>query len=107
MDESGMSDVTVSPPLPLAVSPRLRVSASLSASPRRAVPASPRLRVSASHRLTRRFSQLRKDKRCGLIAYVTCGDPDVETTVKIVLELEKAGADAIELGIPFSDPIAD
>lgn len=53
------------------------------------------------------FKRLRREKRCGLIAYVTCGDPDRQTTVRIVEALEKAGADAIELGIPFSDPIAD
>jgi len=50
------------------------------------------------------FKRLKKESRCGLIAYVTCGDGD---TVRIVEELEHAGADAIELGIPFSDPIAD
>lgn len=50
------------------------------------------------------FRKLKRDQRCGLIAYVTCGDGD---TVRIVEELEEAGADAIELGIPFSDPIAD
>jgi tryptophan synthase alpha chain len=50
------------------------------------------------------FKQLEKQNRCGLIAYVTCGDGD---TVEIVRELQEAGADAIELGIPFSDPIAD
>ena len=53
------------------------------------------------------FSRLRAEKRCGLIAYVTCGDPDRDATIAIVKELEKAGADAIELGVPFSDPIAD
>ena len=53
------------------------------------------------------FKRLRKEKRCGLIAYVTCGDPDVATTIDVVLALAEAGADAIELGIPFSDPIAD
>ena len=53
------------------------------------------------------FKQLKKEERCGLIAYVTCGDPDPDTTVRIVHALEEAGADAIELGIPFSDPIAD
>ena len=42
-----------------------------------------------------------------MIAYVTCGDPDVAATPRIVEELVRAGADAIELGIPFSDPIAD
>lgn len=60
-----------------------------------------------SNRCEALFSRLRKEKRCGLIAYVTCGDPDADTTVRIVLELARAGADAIELGIPFSDPIAD
>lgn len=53
------------------------------------------------------FRRLRKEGRCGLIAYVTCGDPDRATTVAIVRALEAAGADAIELGVPFSDPIAD
>jgi tryptophan synthase alpha chain len=53
------------------------------------------------------FRKLRAEKRCGVIAYVTCGDPDRDTTTRIVLELERAGADAIELGVPFSDPIAD
>ena len=53
------------------------------------------------------FDRLRAEKRCGLIAYITCGDPDVETTVRVIDALERAGADAVELGIPFSDPIAD
>ena len=59
------------------------------------------------NRVKRLFTRLAAEKRCGLIAYVTCGDPDRETTVRIVEELGRAGADAIELGIPFSDPIAD
>ena len=58
-------------------------------------------------RVKRLFKRLRRGKRCGLIAYLTCGDPDVETTVRVVQALERAGVDAIELGIPFSDPIAD
>ena len=41
------------------------------------------------------------------IPFVTCGDPDLETTGKIVREMEKSGADLIELGIPFSDPTAE
>ena len=53
------------------------------------------------------FKRLKKQRRCGLIAYVTCGDPDVATTIRVIQEIERAGADAIELGIPFSDPIAD
>jgi len=43
----------------------------------------------------------------GLVAYVTCGDPDLATTGKIVLAAIEAGADVIELGVPFSDPVAD
>jgi len=43
----------------------------------------------------------------GLVAYVTCGDPDLQTTREVVLAAVKAGADVIELGVPFSDPVAD
>lgn len=53
------------------------------------------------------FRRLRKEDRCGFIAFVTCGDPSLDATVEIVHALDMAGADAIELGVPFSDPIAD
>jgi len=53
------------------------------------------------------FDRLRRENRLGLIAYVTCGDPDPETTIDIARALIDAGADALELGVPFSDPIAD
>lgn len=53
------------------------------------------------------FRQLAKERRTGLIAYLTCGDPGVAESVEIALALEQAGADALELGAPFSDPIAD
>src|SRR5205807_4655183 len=43
----------------------------------------------------------------GLVAYVTCGDPDLATTRSVVLAAIEAGADVIELGVPFSDPVAD
>ena len=43
----------------------------------------------------------------GLVAYVTCGDPDLATTRDVVLAAARAGADVIELGVPFSDPVAD
>src|SRR5215471_14623551 len=46
-------------------------------------------------------------KKPGFVAYVTCGDPDVATTREIVLAAIDAGADVIELGVPFSDPVAD
>lgn len=45
--------------------------------------------------------------RPGLVAYVTCGDPDLPTTKDVVLAAANAGADVIELGVPFSDPVAD
>ncbi|MDX1583736.1 MAG: tryptophan synthase subunit alpha [Thermoanaerobaculia bacterium] len=53
------------------------------------------------------FRRLRKERRCGFIAYVTCGDPSIDATVEIIRAVAEAGADAIELGVPFSDPIAD
>jgi tryptophan synthase alpha chain len=46
-------------------------------------------------------------KKPALVVYVTCGDPDLATTLKIVLAAIEAGADVIELGVPFSDPVAD
>lgn len=58
-------------------------------------------------RIDRRLSNLRERGRKGFIAYVTAGDPSFASTEDIVLRLEDAGADIIELGIPFSDPLAD
>jgi tryptophan synthase alpha chain len=46
-------------------------------------------------------------KRPGLVAYITCGDPDLETSREVALAAIRAGADVIELGVPFSDPVAD
>lgn len=58
-------------------------------------------------RIDTRFAQLRESGEGALICFVTAGDPDIETTRKVILELERAGADIVEIGIPFSDPIAD
>jgi tryptophan synthase alpha chain len=58
-------------------------------------------------RIDRRFAALRKEGRKGLVAFVTAGDPDYATSEKILLGLPAAGADLIELGMPFSDPMAD
>lgn len=58
-------------------------------------------------RIDRCFEQLRKRREKGFIAYITAGDPSLSATEENVLLLEKAGVDLIELGIPFSDPIAD
>jgi tryptophan synthase alpha chain len=58
-------------------------------------------------RITRRFDELRRTGELGLVAYLTAGDPTLEATERIVLALAEAGADVIELGVPFSDPLAD
>jgi tryptophan synthase alpha chain len=54
-----------------------------------------------------RFAQLRSRQHCALIPFVTAGDPNLETTEQALLTLDKAGADFIELGVPYSDPLAD
>ncbi len=58
-------------------------------------------------RITSKFSELRKAGRKAFIPYITAGDPDLETTLELIVELERSGADIIELGVPFSDPMAD
>jgi tryptophan synthase alpha chain len=58
-------------------------------------------------RIDRRFAQLKEQGRKGLVTFVTAGDPDYETSLKILLGMASAGADVIELGMPFSDPMAD
>jgi tryptophan synthase alpha chain len=58
-------------------------------------------------RIQQKFDQLRREGKKAFIPYVTLGDPDLETSSQIVLELARAGADVIELGVPFSDPLAD
>ncbi|SES89036.1 tryptophan synthase, alpha chain [Natronincola peptidivorans] len=58
-------------------------------------------------RITKRFELLQAKQEKALITYITAGDPDLNTTQQLVLEMEKAGADIIELGIPYSDPLAD
>lgn len=57
--------------------------------------------------LERAFAALRNDGRAGLITYVTAGDPDRETSARILIALSRAGADVLEVGVPFSDPVAD
>ena len=58
-------------------------------------------------RIANRFAALKEEGRAGLITFITAGDPDLKTSAKILGGLSKAGADLIELGMPFSDPMAD
>jgi tryptophan synthase alpha chain len=58
-------------------------------------------------RLTARFARLREEGRAGLVTFLTAGDPDAKTAWAILEGLPTAGADVIELGMPFSDPMAD
>lgn len=58
-------------------------------------------------RIQQKFSDLKEKNKAALVTYVTAGDPDMELTPDIVLKLEESGADIVELGVPFSDPMAD
>ena len=58
-------------------------------------------------RIEKTFNKLKQSNQKALIPFITAGDPDLDTTKRLVIEMEKAGADIIELGVPFSDPIAD
>src|SRR5579863_3237244 len=58
-------------------------------------------------RIAQRFAQLARSGELGLVAYITAGDPSLGASEKIVLAAAEAGADVIELGVPFSDPVAD
>src|SRR5947209_14770477 len=58
-------------------------------------------------RIDRRFAELKLEGRSGLVTFLTAGDPDRETSLAIVKALPGAGADVIELGMPFTDPMAD
>ena len=60
-----------------------------------------------STRIADTFAALKKEGRAALVTFVTAGDPDAATSLKIVAGLPKAGADIIELGMPFTDPMAD
>ena len=62
---------------------------------------------STQTRIAKRFADLRASGELGIVAYITAGDPSLDATLKFVLALAEAGADVIELGVPFSDPLAD
>jgi tryptophan synthase alpha chain len=63
--------------------------------------------MATSNRIDRRFADLRAAGRTAFMPFLTAGDPDLETTARLIPALEAAGADLVELGIPFSDSIAD
>ncbi len=58
-------------------------------------------------RIRETFAELKRSRRGAFIPFITAGDPDVPTTELLLIELAAAGADIIELGVPFSDPVAD
>ncbi|MBT5874030.1 MAG: tryptophan synthase subunit alpha [Candidatus Latescibacteria bacterium] len=60
-----------------------------------------------NNRISETFATLANQGRKALIPYISAGDPNLDTTRRIVLELERKGADIVELGVPFSDPVAD
>jgi tryptophan synthase alpha chain len=59
------------------------------------------------NRIESTFFRLRNSGRKGFIPFITAGDPDLATSLQIALKLSECGADLIELGVPFSDPMAD
>lgn len=58
-------------------------------------------------RIDQRFADLRAAGRTGLVTYITAGDPDLPRSAEILVRLDRAGADVLEVGVPFSDPLAD
>jgi tryptophan synthase alpha chain len=61
----------------------------------------------ATNRLDTTIERLRTEGKRAFVAYIAAGDPSLDATIDIVLSLERAGADVVELGVPFSDPVAD
>ena len=58
-------------------------------------------------RIDTRFAELKKEGRAAFVTFLMCGDPDMATSLAIIKALPKAGADIIEIGMPFTDPMAD
>ncbi len=71
------------------------------------MPADTRAATMPESRIDRRFARLKPEGRAALVTFVTAGDPDLATSLAILKGLPKAGADIIEVGMPFSDPMAD
>ncbi|MGB0874032.1 MAG: tryptophan synthase subunit alpha, partial [Synechococcus sp.] len=60
-----------------------------------------------SSSIAQRFEQLKQDGRLALMPFLMAGDPDLSLTADVLLSLQRAGADMVELGMPYSDPLAD
>ena len=63
--------------------------------------------MASAGRIKKKFRELRARAEAALIPFVVAGDPDLETTRRLIIDLERRGADLIEIGVPFSDPMAD
>jgi len=63
--------------------------------------------MNSENRIDTLFARLKSEAKPAMIAYITGGDPTLSASAKVALEMEKAGVDLLELGIPFSDPLAD
>src|SRR5262245_2591612 len=59
------------------------------------------------NRIVERFARLKQEGQKGLIVYIGAGDPDLETTRELAVAFDRLGVDVLELGVPFSDPLAD
>ncbi len=63
--------------------------------------------MASAGRIKQKFREMRARGEAALVPFIVAGDPDLDTTRRLILELEKRGADLIEIGVPFSDPMAD
>src|SRR5437016_6940336 len=59
------------------------------------------------NRIVGRFARLKQEGKKGFVVYIGAGDPDLEATLELALAFDRAGVDVLELGVPFSDPLAD
>src|SRR5438552_574360 len=64
-------------------------------------------RCAGMNRIVERFARLKKEGKKGFIVYIGAGDPNLEATRRLALAFDEAGVDILELGVPFSDPLAD
>src|SRR6266436_2592845 len=85
----------------------MREGAAVSAFQRSCCPAISLPSFWAMNRIVERFARLRKERRKGCIVYIGAGDPNLDATRQLALAFDRLGVDVLELGVPFSDPLAD